>query len=225
MCFVDGWAQAFYLQCPLLLLLLCIPCPCDSTHKHARKCPNCTIRELVCVKTVAIERVIFLKTATPKDEFCALNFMMSHQRHVFSFALVLLWNRTRTFSNPLHGNNEVVEDKILHLNLFQQHLQWYPFALCWRKRWWWSLLLSFSKRYGRIVIYLISCFGVGVTGVVVAFAPNFPVFVIFRFLQGVFGKGTWMTCYVIGKTGLRLSVWEPGVGGWGVTAGLLTSCR
>ena len=57
-----------------------------------------------------------------------------------------------------------------------------------------------------MVIYLLSCFGVGVTGVVVAFAPNFPVFVIFRFLQGVFGKGTWMTCYVIGKTWLRLLV-------------------
>ncbi|KAM5228756.1 solute carrier family 22 member 3 [Ctenodactylus gundi] len=54
-----------------------------------------------------------------------------------------------------------------------------------------------ADRYGRIVIYLISCFGMGVTGVVVAFAPNFPVFVIFRFLQGVFGKGTWMTSYVI----------------------------
>lgn len=62
--------------------------------------------------------------------------------------------------------------------------------------------LFFSKRYGRIIVYLISCFGVGVTGVVVAFAPNFPVFVIFRFLQGVFGKGTWITCYVIGKTSL-----------------------
>ncbi|XP_016008227.2 solute carrier family 22 member 3 [Rousettus aegyptiacus] len=54
-----------------------------------------------------------------------------------------------------------------------------------------------ADRYGRIVIYLISCFGVGVAGVVVAFAPNFPVFVVFRFLQGVFGKGTWMTAYVI----------------------------
>nr|XP_006978087.1 solute carrier family 22 member 3 [Peromyscus maniculatus bairdii] len=54
-----------------------------------------------------------------------------------------------------------------------------------------------ADRYGRIVIYLISCLGVGVTGVVVAFAPNFSVFVIFRFLQGVFGKGAWMTCFVI----------------------------
>ncbi|KAK2494916.1 hypothetical protein MC885_001286 [Smutsia gigantea] len=54
-----------------------------------------------------------------------------------------------------------------------------------------------ADRFGRIVVYLLSCFGVGVTGIVVAFAPNFPVFVVFRFLQGVFGKGTWMTCYVI----------------------------
>lgn len=64
----------------------------------------------------------------------------------------------------------------------------------------------FFERYGRIIIYLISCFGVGVTGVVVAFAPNFSVFVVFRFLQGVFGKGTWMTSYVIGKTSLHLLV-------------------
>uniref|UniRef100_G1SLB8 Solute carrier family 22 member 3 n=1 Tax=Oryctolagus cuniculus TaxID=9986 RepID=G1SLB8_RABIT len=54
-----------------------------------------------------------------------------------------------------------------------------------------------ADRYGRRVTYLISCLGVGITGVVVAFAPNFPVFAVFRFLQGVFGKGTWMTCYVI----------------------------
>ncbi|XP_020842401.1 solute carrier family 22 member 3 isoform X2 [Phascolarctos cinereus] len=54
-----------------------------------------------------------------------------------------------------------------------------------------------ADRYGRIIIYLISCFGVGISGIVVAFAPNFTVFVIFRFLQGVFGKGTWMTSYVI----------------------------
>ncbi|KFP33163.1 Solute carrier family 22 member 3, partial [Colius striatus] len=54
-----------------------------------------------------------------------------------------------------------------------------------------------ADRYGRILIYLLSCLGVGICGVIVAFAPNFTVFMIFRFLQGVFGKGTWMTCYVI----------------------------
>ncbi|KGL88375.1 Solute carrier family 22 member 3 [Charadrius vociferus] len=54
-----------------------------------------------------------------------------------------------------------------------------------------------ADRYGRILIYLLSCLGVGICGIIVAFAPNFTVFLIFRFLQGVFGKGTWMTCYVI----------------------------
>ncbi|XP_031468487.1 solute carrier family 22 member 3 [Phasianus colchicus] len=54
-----------------------------------------------------------------------------------------------------------------------------------------------ADRYGRILIYLLSCLGVGICGIIVAFAPNFTLFLIFRFLQGVFGKGTWMTCYVI----------------------------
>ncbi|KAM4680682.1 solute carrier family 22 member 3 [Amazona ochrocephala] len=54
-----------------------------------------------------------------------------------------------------------------------------------------------ADRYGRILTYLLSCLGVGICGIIVAFAPNFTIFLIFRFLQGVFGKGTWMTCYVI----------------------------
>ncbi|NXU35219.1 S22A3 protein, partial [Drymodes brunneopygia] len=54
-----------------------------------------------------------------------------------------------------------------------------------------------ADRYGRILIYLLSCLGVGICGVIVAFSPNFTVFLIFRFLQGMFGKGTWMTAYVI----------------------------
>ncbi|KFQ59713.1 Solute carrier family 22 member 3, partial [Pelecanus crispus] len=54
-----------------------------------------------------------------------------------------------------------------------------------------------ADRYGRILIYLLSCLGAGICGIIVAFAPNFIVFLIFRFLQGVFAKGTWMTCYVI----------------------------
>ncbi|XP_051471964.1 solute carrier family 22 member 3 isoform X2 [Apus apus] len=54
-----------------------------------------------------------------------------------------------------------------------------------------------ADRYGRILIYLLSCLGVGICGIIVAFSPDFTVFLIFRFLQGVFGKGTWMTCYVI----------------------------
>ncbi|KAL2306443.1 hypothetical protein Nmel_004363 [Mimus melanotis] len=54
-----------------------------------------------------------------------------------------------------------------------------------------------ADRYGRIPIYLLSCLGVGICGIIVAFSPNFTVFLIFRFLQGMFGKGTWMTGYVI----------------------------
>ncbi|XP_030355362.1 solute carrier family 22 member 3-like [Strigops habroptila] len=54
-----------------------------------------------------------------------------------------------------------------------------------------------ADRYGRILTYLVSCLGVGICGVIVAFAPNFTVFLIFRFLQGMFSKGTWITCYVI----------------------------
>ncbi|XP_069830467.1 solute carrier family 22 member 3 isoform X2 [Dendropsophus ebraccatus] len=61
-----------------------------------------------------------------------------------------------------------------------------------------ALTLGYAAdRYGRKVTYLISSFGVGLCGIVVAFAPNFYVLVLFRFLQGIFGKGTWMTCYVI----------------------------
>lgn len=61
-------------------------------------------------------------------------------------------------------------------------------------------LFIFFNRYGRILIYLLSCLGDGICGIIVAFAPNFTVFLIFRFLQGVFAKGTWMTCYVIGES-------------------------
>lgn len=66
-------------------------------------------------------------------------------------------------------------------------------------------IFFFFDRYGRLIVYLLSCLGVGICGVIVAFAPNFTVFLIFRFLQGVFGKGTWMTCYVIGESCYLLS--------------------
>uniref|UniRef100_A0A8C5WNZ6 Solute carrier family 22 member 3 n=1 Tax=Laticauda laticaudata TaxID=8630 RepID=A0A8C5WNZ6_LATLA len=54
-----------------------------------------------------------------------------------------------------------------------------------------------ADRFGRITIYLFSCFGAGLCGLIVAFAPNIVVFSIFRFLQGIFGKGTWMTSFVL----------------------------
>ncbi|XP_042306568.1 solute carrier family 22 member 3 isoform X3 [Sceloporus undulatus] len=54
-----------------------------------------------------------------------------------------------------------------------------------------------ADRYGRIIIYLCSAFGAGLCGLIGAFAENLVVFSIIRFLQGVFGKGTWMTAFVI----------------------------
>ncbi|XP_068087834.1 solute carrier family 22 member 3 [Hyperolius riggenbachi] len=61
-----------------------------------------------------------------------------------------------------------------------------------------ALTLGYAAdRYGRKVTYLLSSLGVGLSGIGAAFAPNFYVFVFFRFLQGICGKGTWMTCYVI----------------------------
>ncbi|XP_053566917.1 solute carrier family 22 member 3 [Bombina bombina] len=61
-----------------------------------------------------------------------------------------------------------------------------------------AVILGYAAdRYGRKITYLICAFGAGLSGVIAAIAPNFYVFVFFRFLQGFFGKGTWMTCYVI----------------------------
>ncbi|XP_062980542.1 solute carrier family 22 member 3 [Elgaria multicarinata webbii] len=54
-----------------------------------------------------------------------------------------------------------------------------------------------ADRYGRTRIYLFSTFGAGLCGLIVALSQNIVVFSIFRFLQGVFGKGTWMTSFVI----------------------------
>ncbi|KAM5164599.1 solute carrier family 22 member 3 [Mantella aurantiaca] len=61
-----------------------------------------------------------------------------------------------------------------------------------------ALILGYTAdRYGRKLTYLLSSLGVGISGIGAAFAPHFYLFVAFRFLQGFFGKGTWMTCYVI----------------------------
>ncbi|KAM9315380.1 solute carrier family 22 member 3 [Gastrophryne carolinensis] len=61
-----------------------------------------------------------------------------------------------------------------------------------------AMILGYAAdRYGRKITYLISAFGVGVCGIGAALAPSFYVFLSFRFLQGIFLKGTWMTCYVI----------------------------
>uniref|UniRef100_A0A4W3KEI8 Solute carrier family 22 member 3 n=1 Tax=Callorhinchus milii TaxID=7868 RepID=A0A4W3KEI8_CALMI len=51
-----------------------------------------------------------------------------------------------------------------------------------------------ADRFGRKVCLLISLFGVALTGIIVSFAPNYPLFLIFRILQGIFGRGiSWLS--------------------------------
>lgn len=147
-------------------------------------------------KNSIAERVTTGNYSVSKNMLWAVDFVMSLQRWV---PIVSLWF-PRYIINTVYCLQRwwATEDADLFVCLFVFASYLIPFPLCWRPCLRVSLF-SFSWRYGRILIYLISCFGVGVTGVVVAFAPNFSVFVIFRFLQGVFGKGAWMTCFVIGK--------------------------
>ncbi|XP_067845370.1 solute carrier family 22 member 3-like [Heptranchias perlo] len=46
-----------------------------------------------------------------------------------------------------------------------------------------------ADRFGRKLCLLACLVGTGVAGIVVALAPIYPVFVIFRILQGLFGRG------------------------------------
>ncbi|KAJ8402830.1 hypothetical protein AAFF_G00361440 [Aldrovandia affinis] len=54
-----------------------------------------------------------------------------------------------------------------------------------------------ADRYGRKLCFLISIFGLAVSGVGMIFSPNYAVLLVFRVIQGIFGKGAWMTTYVM----------------------------
>ncbi|KAG7465661.1 hypothetical protein MATL_G00155910 [Megalops atlanticus] len=54
-----------------------------------------------------------------------------------------------------------------------------------------------ADKYGRKLCFLISIFGLGVSGVGMIFSPNYIVLLVFRVIQGVFGKGAWMSIYVL----------------------------
>ncbi|XP_034777173.2 solute carrier family 22 member 3-like [Acipenser ruthenus] len=54
-----------------------------------------------------------------------------------------------------------------------------------------------ADRFGRKLCILISVFGLGVSGVAMAFSPNYIMLLLFRTIQGVFGKGAWMASFVL----------------------------
>ncbi|MEE6475519.1 hypothetical protein FKM82_010781 [Ascaphus truei] len=61
-----------------------------------------------------------------------------------------------------------------------------------------SLFIGYvADRFGRKPCLLISLFITGVSGVGVAFSPTYPGVVIFRFIQGLVSKGSWLSGYIL----------------------------
>ncbi|KAM4694690.1 solute carrier family 22 member 2 [Discoglossus pictus] len=54
-----------------------------------------------------------------------------------------------------------------------------------------------ADRFGRKPCLLASLFITALFGVLVAFAPNYPLVVIFRFIQGLVSKGAWLSGYIL----------------------------
>ncbi|XP_066553556.1 solute carrier family 22 member 3 isoform X2 [Amia ocellicauda] len=54
-----------------------------------------------------------------------------------------------------------------------------------------------ADRFGRKLCFLISIFGLGISSVGLIFSPNYSLILFFRFVQGIFGKGAWMSSYVL----------------------------
>nr|XP_015201468.1 PREDICTED: solute carrier family 22 member 2-like isoform X2 [Lepisosteus oculatus] len=54
-----------------------------------------------------------------------------------------------------------------------------------------------ADRFGRKVCFLFSIFGLALSGVGTIFSPNYTAILVFRAIQGIFGKGAWMTSYVL----------------------------
>uniref|UniRef100_H3ABZ4 Solute carrier family 22 member 3 n=1 Tax=Latimeria chalumnae TaxID=7897 RepID=H3ABZ4_LATCH len=54
-----------------------------------------------------------------------------------------------------------------------------------------------SDRFGRKMVFMIGLLTTFLFGVLTAFAQSYPWFVLFRSLQGLFGRGGWMSVYVL----------------------------
>uniref|UniRef100_UPI00398E8324 solute carrier family 22 member 2-like isoform X2 n=1 Tax=Pristiophorus japonicus TaxID=55135 RepID=UPI00398E8324 len=60
-----------------------------------------------------------------------------------------------------------------------------------------TILMGYTAdMFGRKLSFLFATFVTSVVGLVVAFLPNYTWFLIFRTLQGLFSKGSWLCAYV-----------------------------